>query len=233
MNAQNPPSVDTNMTRVFMNAAIQWFADMDLQHMNFVCDATMFDVGVLKDSVNGLHQIVLNLSGRATRHFRYNEDNFEFYCGFQGQDVHLVVPYEAVLGFNVPLGEQFAVTLPMPNLERHIMEMSMLAQMAQQKPGDYDGDKLPSTKDWLVPNEDIPPGAYAVHGVAPETHDENGEELPKIADLMRRPAPRKEEPVKEKPEPLLDFGTPGMPVFVPRRKKRNAPHLTLIQGGKQ
>lgn len=238
MNAQTPTSIETNLIRAFMNTAIQWYADMGYTRMNFVCDATMFDVGALAEKVNPLHQIVLNLSGNATRHFKYDEDQFSFYCGFNGQDVFVEVPYEAVLAMNVEIGEQHMVSLPLPNLERHMLylaQMQAMREHLEQYPNqDFDGDRAP-----VLSQEELPSGAQAVQGLEEMvmTHDEEGQVLPKITDLMRRPPLDKRPkptPEKEAPAPLLDFGNVGG-TALPQAKKRRVcpPHLRVIQGGKQ
>lgn len=231
MSAKSLPPVDLNMTRMFMNTTMEWFANMGYAQMHFICDANMFDVGILADQVNGLGQIVLNLSANATRGFQYNEHDFDFHCGKNGVDVHLHVPYEAVLGFNVHFGENNQVSLPIPNFERHMVEVAaikayheaVLASQSQDKP-------------------DLPDGAYAVHGVDTDfEHSEvpNPHSAPTIAELMhRKPMDQrpKEPVVKEKPKPLLDFGAlPGEQAIIaapPRPRRVGAPHLTLIQGGK-
>lgn len=235
MNAQTPNSVDSNLIRSFMNTAIEWYAGMGFTQMNFVCDATLFDVGPFVDHVNPLHQITLNLSGNATRHFKYDEDHFSFYCGFNGQDVYLEVPYEAVLGMNVEIGDEHQVTLPMPNLERHLMQVAAMTAARQELIRQH----LTESGAPTLTQEDLPPGAQAVQGLEEMvmTHDEEGQVLPKITDLMKRqPLDKrpKPAPAKEAPAPLLDFGNVGGTVL-PQAKKRRVcpPHLRVIQGGKQ
>uniref|UniRef100_A0AB39CD50 Stringent starvation protein B n=1 Tax=Pseudomonas phage RVTF4 TaxID=3236931 RepID=A0AB39CD50_9VIRU len=237
MNAQTPTSVDTNMVRCFMNTTIQWFADMGINRMHFICDATMFDVGILAPQVNPLGQIVLNLSGKATMGFKYSEEHFSFHCGSQGQDVYLEVPYEAVLGFNVPFGDNNMVSFPIPNLERHMLEVSLAeaqrehlkTYLAKHPNQDFDGDRLGEG------GEELPDGAYAVHSVNME---ELTKDMPTIKELMdRKPLAQrpKPAPVKEAPKPLLDFGhLPGdsVPAVQPKPRRVGAPHLTVIQGGK-
>lgn len=233
MNAQTPTSVDTNMTRCFMNTTIQWFADTGVTRMNFICDAHMFDVGILADQVDGLGQIVLNLSGAATRGFRYNEDNFEFHCAKQGVDVHLHVPYEAVLGFQVPFGENHMVALPIPNLERHMLQVAMQQAAREQIEAiRNDPEAMAALAGPLGGvGEELPDGAYAVHGVGDHEGDfPTVQELMKRKPLAERPKPT---PVKEVPKPLLDFGNVGT-ITLPtgRTRPTGRPHLTLIQGGK-
>lgn len=235
MNAQTPSAVDTNLIRVMMNAAIQWFADSGITRMHFVCDATMFDVGILADQVNPLGQIVLNLSANATKGFKYDDYGFSFHCGAKGQDVFLTVPYEAVLGMNVPFGEEgFMVGLPLPNLERHILEVSVAREQRAYMERHL-AEKVPQLE-----QDELPPGAQAVTGV--DDHDgdmlELPEDFPTIQQLMKRqPLDKRPKPApqKETPKPLLDFGAlPGeaAPKVQPRPRRVGAPHLTLIQGGK-
>jgi len=223
---------ELNMTRAVMNTMIQWFIDMDMpRRILLVADARMFDVGIMEPEVNGLYQIKLNIAANATKNFSYNEENFSFNCGYNRQDVFVEVPYAAVLGFIVPTSDSTQSFLPIPNVERELLGIQLreelqdlLAQSGMQGPmGDMEGDTLPD-------------GAYAVHGVEPLTHDEDGNQLPTLQELMKRKplAQRPAAPApKEQPKPLLDFGdVGGFSLPTPRKRRVCPPHLRVIQGGK-
>lgn len=199
---------DTNMTRQIMNTMIQWHVDMGLtKRIHVVADATMFPVGLLEGQVNGLHQIILNLAAGAIVGFTYHEHAFSFHCGFQGQDVHLVVPYEAVLGFVIPTGEETANFFPIPNMERELLALKLIKAARQAEP--------------LVAEP------FAVHGVGTL---EDADIMPTVEDLMHAKQKEVPTPAKEKAAPLLDFGPLGG-LSVSRSTGR--PKLTVIQGGKR
>ncbi len=214
MNTIDP---DVNMCRTVMNTLIQWHVDKGLtRRINILADATMFDVGLLEGQVNGLHQIVLNIAGQATQGFTYSEHAFSFHCGYQGQDVFLVVPYEAVLGFIIPTGEETVGFFPIPNMERELLSLKLIAAAREMRE-----------------THPIKPEPYAVHGITLDTHDGDGNIMPTIEDLMlaKNRAPAK--PVKLESVPLLDFGPIGGKIIQPVSRYKGPPTLTLIQGGKR
>lgn len=240
---------DTNMTRVIMNSMIQWFIDMDMPRRIFlVADARLFDVGIMAPEVNGLYQIKLNIAANATQNFSYNEDTFSFNCGYNKQDVFVDVPYAAVLGFIAPTSDSTQSFLPIPNIEREYMAIQVRAELQEMLAQSGIQGSIG------VPGEDVsdalPDGAYAVHGIntdfdgdhqvpnphAQLTHDEEGNKLPTVQELMKR-KPLAQRPVapapKEQPKPLLDFGNVGgFSLPTPRKRRVCPPHLRVIQGGK-
>jgi hypothetical protein len=231
---------DTNMCRVIMNAMIQWFVDMGISsRIHIIADARMFDVGLLEPQVNGLYQIRLNIAAQATRNFRYNEDNFSFMCGFNGADVSLEVPYEAVLAFVVPTCDQHESILQIPNYERElyaIQQVQDLHKMLNESGVVWPGsaqDTMPPTFSAAKPIEAAP---YAVHGIELQTHDEEGNKLPTNVELMRRPtiAQRAEKPAaKEQAAPLLNFGNvSGTALPAPKTRRSLPAGWQVHQGGK-
>lgn len=229
---------ELNLVRAMMNTMIQWYIDMDMpRKVHIVADATMFDVGLLAPEVNGLHQIRLNLSANAVKNFYYGDHSFSFNCGYNRQDAFVDVPYAAVLGFIIPTSENTESFCPIPNMHRE-MEMLARTQVMRNKLEELTtADHMP-TMDELVealaadqaanPAKALVAEPYAVHGVDPDqpTHTQLMTRLPM--------AQRTKEPVKEKVEPLLNFGEVSnyaFPKHIPKRRAA-ASHLRLIQGGK-
>ncbi|QBJ02825.1 hypothetical protein MZD04_gp299 [Pseudomonas phage Psa21] len=242
---------DTNMCRVMMNAMIQWMIDTNMaQRIHVVTDATMFDVGILKNNVNGLYQIVLNIAASAVRNFSYNEHTFSFNCSNNGVDVPLNVPYEAVLGFLIPTAEGYTSFFPIPNMERELLALQKTQNMLQELDQLDLGDDAPSMAQLNElmrgvgvnePAKPVESSPYAVHGLNTNSGEDDtnthANSLPTNVELMRR-KPFTERPVakveKEAPRPLLDFGPVGGVVFQSKRPRRkDGPNLTLIQGGKK
>jgi stringent starvation protein B len=241
---------ELNMTRAIMNTMIQWFVDMDMsRRIHIITDARMFDVGLLEPEINGLYQIRLNIAANATRNFRYNEDNFSFQCGYNGADVYLEVPYEAVLGFAVPTTENYESILPIPNFERELLgvkQMQDLHKMFEEEGipqlnafeggGTFPGSAQDTTPPPFKAAKAIEDSPYAVHGVEIATHDEEGNKLPTNVELMRRKplAQRPAKPVaKEQPAPLLNFGNVNGTQLPAAKVKRTIPNnWRVIEGGK-
>ncbi|WDS62141.1 hypothetical protein [Pseudomonas phage D6] len=228
---------ELNMTRAVMNTMIQWFIDMDMpRRILLVADARMFDVGIMEPEVNGLYQIKLNIAANATKNFSYNEETFSFNCGYNRQDVFVEVPYAAVLGFIAPTSESTQSFLPIPNIERELLGIQLREELQ-----DFMTQSGIQGPQGLMEGEEsgmqpLPDGAYAVHGVEPLTHDEDGNQLPTVQELMKRKplAQRPAAPApKEQPKPLLDFGNVGgFSLPAPRQRRVCPPHLRVIQGGK-
>lgn len=231
---------DTNLCRTMMNAVIQWQIDSGMaDRIHVIADATLFDVTGLERKVDGLHQIVLSIGSNAVRHFRYNEHSFSFEGRYDGVVRTLDVPYEAVLGFTLPTGENTYNAFPIPNMERELFMLKRAQAVRDQiaalqaDPNFMDSLRGPTISSGAVQAKPITPAPFAVVGV--DSHDEEGNKLPSIADLMdRKPFDERVKPVeKEVVAPLLDFGHIGSTILpTPKRRRVGAPHLTLIQGGK-
>lgn len=225
----NNVSKDTVHCRVMMNAMINWMVDCDMVHpINIVCDASMFDTGVLHELIDSHGHIMLNISGQATRDFRYNDRSFSFKGWKNGGPVPLEIPYEAVLGFMLQVDEEHRTFFQLPNMERvsHAIKQGKLVAGHLKEILNQQGDAKQL--------EATPFPVFDPHSQNPD-YDVD-QPTPSIGDLMhRKPFSERPTPVaKEKPAPLLDFGPVGGIELQSGRPRHVAkPKLTLIQGGKK
>lgn len=239
---------DTNMTRIMMDAFFSWFAANNISRIHVIVDGTLFDTKEFVDDMNGLYQVRLSIGAEAVRGFNYHEHGFSYGCMRKGQHIDMDIPYEALLAFVIPTGENTEVVYEVPNLERHQMmierQKGQLPQLGNFAFMDHEGNALPDEMiqeliRQLVPAQAakaIEPAPYAVHGVTPETHDEEGNQLPVIADLMNR-KPLAQRPAKPQPKaaptPLLNFGNVSGTELPAAKTKRAMPQgWQVIQGGK-
>lgn len=239
---------DTNMTRTMMDAFFSWFAANDLGRIHVIVDGTLFDSKAFVDDMNGLYQIRLSIGANAVRGFTYHDHGFTYSCRRQDVVIDMDIPYEAVLGFVIPTGENTEVIFEVPNLERHQMKIEqqkgLLPQLGNFAFVDHEGKALPDEMIHAIMRELVPANAakaieaapYAVHGIEPETHDEEGNQLPTITDLMTR-KPLSQRPAKPQAKavaaPLLNFGNvSGTALPAPKAKRTMPEGWALIQGGK-
>jgi stringent starvation protein B len=239
---------DTNMTRTMMNAFFSWFAANDLGRIHVIVDGTLFDSKAFVDDMNGLYQIRLSIGASAVRGFGYHDHGFSYGCMRQGVHIDMDIPYEAVLGFVIPTGENTEVIFEVPNLERHMLKLEqqkgLLPQLGNFAFVDHEGKALPEEMIHEIMRQLVPanvakaiePAPYAVHGIEPETHDDEGNQLPTITGLMtRKPLaqrPAKPQP-KDEPTPLLNFGNVSGTALPASKVKRTMPESwSVIQGGK-
>ncbi|MNC13602.1 hypothetical protein D3C81_379160 [compost metagenome] len=237
---------DTNMTRTMMDAFFSWFAAHDLSRIHVIVDGTLFDSKAFVDDMNGLYQIRLSIGAAAVRGFAYHDHGFSYGCMRQGVHIDMDIPYEAVLGFVIPTGDNTEVIFEVPNLERHMLKIEQqkgqLPQLGNFAFVDEQGKALPDEMiqeimrqlvPTGVPAKAIEPAPYAVHGIEPEVDTELH---PTITDLMtRRPAvQRSAKPtVKEAPAPLLNFGNvSGTALPAPKVKRAIPEGWQVIQGGR-
>lgn len=224
----NNTTKDTCMTRVMMNAMIGWMIDCDMCHpINIVCDASMFDTGILNSLIDEHGHIMLNISGQATRDFRYNDRSFSFNGWKQGGPVPLDIPYEAVLGFMLQVDEDHASFFSLPNMERvayAIKQGKIVAGHLKEVLDKQEGAK---------PLKSVP---FAVFDPEQGEQDfDDNQSAPTTRELMNR-KPLEERGHSSDPvaRPLLDFGDVGGINLQSGRPRHVAkPKLTLIQGGKK
>lgn len=224
----NNTTKDTCMTRVMMNAMIGWMVDSDMCHpINIVCDASMIDTGVLHSLIDEHGHIMLNISGQATRDFRYNDRSFSFKGWKQGAPVPLDIPYEAVLGFMLQVDEEHVSFFSLPNMER-------VAHAIKQ--GKIVAGHLKEVLDKQKPAEPLQPAPFPVFDPENPNLDFDGDRpLPTTLELMER-KPLEERGHSSDPvaRPLLDFGdVGGISLQSGRTRHVVKPKLTLIQGGKK
>lgn len=239
---------DTNMTRTMMDAFFSWFAANDLGRIHVIVDGTLFDSKAFVDDMNGLYQIRLSIGANAVRGFAYHDHGFTYSCRRQDVVIDMDIPYEAVLGFVIPTGENTEVIFEVPNLERHMLKIEqqkgLLPQLGNFAFVDQEGKALPDEMIHEIMRQLVPANAakaleavpYAVHGIAPETHDEEGNQMPTITDLMTR-KPLAQRPAKPQPKeaaaPLLNFGNvSGTQLPAPKPARAIPAGWSVIQGGK-